>query len=130
MRVSVDSPARLRAAALLRQLAAGQISYDELEDAMPRSRDPALRAVLWQLMLLLADESPARAREILSTTETHSLIERTTRFLESPLPFEWPSALATSLHRIAKHIPLLRRFAAQRGDESVWPFFRRTDVPS
>jgi hypothetical protein len=56
------------------------------------------------------------------------MLRRYVLFLESDLPFEWPSAA----QRLARKIPGLRLLftaipKSGEGDRALWPFYRRTD---
>ena len=88
---SPDISARRRTAELLRQFAAGRLTNDQFEDAIPHSRDRAVREMFLFAWGFYDDlfEHRLRGRRRLSP-EQRRVFARCCLFLHSGLPYQWP----------------------------------------
>lgn len=86
-----DMAVRRRMAELLRQFAAGGLTNDEFEDAVPRSRDGAVQAMFLFAWGFYDDlfEHRLRGRHRLSPAQRR-VFARCCLFLHSDLAYEWP----------------------------------------
>lgn len=130
---AIDRSARDAAAELLERFRSGAATNDELEDGWPTSAtDVALDQIAHHLWGTYDDMKEYRLDPALLDRERSELYARTTLFLQSSLPYEWPllrrvdlrsivvAVLARGLVRFA-HLFGRRRFRGH-GDISVWPF--------
>lgn len=133
----IDVQARRRAAEIFRHFAAGRLSNDELEASLPSTHDWALNDIFFLGILPLYDDfhehrlvGPYRL-----TPEGRRYVARIVLFLRGGRPYRWPRT--TGLHTLRDDLvalltlglyrPHLRRWCACGGDESVWPFFSRSE---
>ncbi|XXF76806.1 hypothetical protein P2318_27670 [Myxococcaceae bacterium GXIMD 01537] len=129
---AIDVAARRRAAELLRGFAEGRLSNVELDARYPgRSGDPAVHAVYARTWRYQDDYREYRLTGDLAPSEEElCLLRRCALFLETSLPYEWPSLARRALRAVSARIP--RRGAPtiseERGDLAAWPFFRREDL--
>lgn len=123
----VDSSSRRVAARLLRDFLAGRISNMELDRGFPeRSRDPGLHAVYRRTFGFQDDVQEFHATGRFAVERpTREVLDRCVLFLETGLPYEWSLPLADMVLRAYAH---LARKPRPKGDRSVWPFYRRTDL--
>jgi hypothetical protein len=124
----IDTGARRKVAELLRNALAGQISNMELDERFPgRSRDSAVHAVYCHTWRFHDDFKEYRLTgEFSPPEELRRRLERCALFMEGNLPYEWPSPLRNALMRVASLLKGRDEF--RQGDQSVWPFFRRSDL--
>ena len=131
----IDRSARDRLSELIRHLAAGLITNDEFEDALPiRSHDPAVEELIDESWYLSSDLSEYRfiGRYRLSR-ETKRHLARWILFLKTDLEYEWPTwypllVLAANLFTLGLAGRLIRARWQRHGDLSVWPFIRSVDL--
>jgi hypothetical protein len=134
---AIDVPARRKFGELLRHLGAGRISNDQMEDAMPKSKERAIREIFWNGVWPLYDDlhehkltGPYRL-----AGDTRETFARAQLFLTTDLPYRWPH---TCSWRIVYTLPVailtfgfIRldswRFERCGGVLSVWPFFTATE---
>jgi hypothetical protein len=132
----IDRPSRTLAGELLRHLVAGQITNDEFEERFPRSSDLAIGEMFGSGWQLYSDNRTYRlvGRDRLEPS-TRTVIARCVLFLQTELPYEWPSSfgLVPFLYFVSYLLTLgythrwrVRHFESH-GDISVWPFIRQSD---
>jgi hypothetical protein len=130
----IDKQARKELAALLRHLAAGQISNDQFEDRLPGMGDPAVRQVFAEGAWFLYDdlhEHRLIGKHRLEPVSRKELA-RWILFLESELPYEWPiitgwiRLLLIPVHLLTLGVTTaaVQRYVRRGGDVDVWPFRR------
>jgi hypothetical protein len=117
----------------LEKFRSGAATNDELEDGWPTSAtDVALDQIAHHLWGTYDDLKEHRLDPALLDRERNELYARTTLFLQSSLPYEWPLLRGMDLRSIVVAVLTLglvrfahpfgrRRFRAH-GDISVWPF--------
>ena len=137
MSESIDHGARKHLARLARQLAAGDITNDQFENERPSSKEAALHDIyFYGLWPLYGDfiEHKLVGRWAL-TRAGRTWVARIVLFLHSGLPYRYPRVTG------AVQVPVLllsfvtlgwfgrfwRRRQWRGGDESVWPFFSRSE---
>lgn len=133
----IDTQARIKAAELLRHLAAGLITNDQYENRQPPSSDPTIHQIFfyggWPLYSDLYEHRLV-GKEALSKKVKHE-VARGILFLRSGLPYEWPPL--TELKEVGWGLLEVLTFGyiwrrrhsawSKLGDHDVWPFFRRND---
>ena len=124
-------------AELGRHLAAGRITNDAFEDAWPRGQERELYEVFhsgfWPLYSDF-EEHTLTGRFALAP-ETRHVVARVILFLRAGQPYRWPpvtglrqlSVMFLSLLTLGWHGRYWLRQQWRFGDESVWPFFTRTE---
>lgn len=133
----VDQAARQQLAALVQQLAAGEITNRQFEDNRPCSTERALHDIfahgLWPLYDDLTEHKLTGKRAL--TIEAQAHVARVILFLKSGLPYRYPrSAGIARLPVFLLSLATLGWFGRYwhgrlwRGaDESVWPFYARNE---
>lgn len=133
----IDAAARLRLACLARQLAAGAITNDAFERQCPESDDPAVHDIFFRGLWPLYDdfvEHRLEGRWALDA-EGRQRVARIVLFLRSDCSYQYPCVRGWA------HLPCLllsvltlgwfgefwRRRMWAGADESVWPFYARSD---
>jgi hypothetical protein len=114
--------ARDYAAHLTRQFLDGRITNREITRRWPRLNDRALDAVGYFLSLLSdpRKEHPISPKDA-GNIEVRAQLRRSTAFLKSDLPYEWP-------HRgITREPSAANEEMLSAGDIRLWPFIRRED---
>jgi hypothetical protein len=138
---TIDSVARRKAAEVYRHFAAGLLTNDQMEDSLPRSTEPGLHDIffcgIWPLYDDLHEHKLTGGYHL--TQEGREHVGRIIMFLHSQFPYRWPIrtgpkafcrlliAIPIGLLTLGLYRPLRRRFRNCGGDESVWPFFTRTE---
>jgi hypothetical protein len=137
MSAVIDMDARRQLALLARRLAAGRITNDQFDDAVPNSRDPALHDIylhgLWPLYDDLF-EHRLKGRWAL-TPEGRDWVARVVLFLRSGNPYRYRRVsgfvqvpvLLMSLLTLGWFGRFWLRRRWQDGDASVWPFYSRDE---
>ena len=134
---TVDAAARLRLASLARQLAAGAITNDAFERQCPESNDPAVRDIFFYGLWPLYDdflEHRLEGRWALDA-EGRQRVARMVLFLRSGCTYRYPCArgwahlpcLVLSILTLGWFGEFRRRRLWARADESVWPFYARSE---
>jgi hypothetical protein len=133
----IDFASRHKAAEIYRHFAAGLLTNDQMEDSLPKSFERGLHDIffcgIWPLYDDLHEHKLTGRYRL--TPEGRDHVARIILFLHSSLPYRWPvstgwrglvdmlvALLTLGLYRRAR-ISLL----ASGGDQSVWPFFARSD---
>jgi hypothetical protein len=136
----IDFKARRKAAEIYRHFAAGLLTNDQMEDSLPVSFERGLHDIffagIWPLYDDLHEHKLTGSYRLTSDGRDH--VARVILFLHSSLPYRWPAStgwrgildglvalLTLGLYRPARH-----RLRASGGDESVWPFFTRSEYES
>lgn len=124
----IDRESRNKLAELIRSLAAGVISNDEFEDALPQSKDDAVLEIFHHgAWCLYSDmkEYKLKGKEVLSDQE-RSVVARWILFLKSDIEYQWPSA--SFRDRLLNSISLgvfgqstLEKWQ-EHGELACWPF--------
>ncbi|MDS4039548.1 MAG: hypothetical protein RKP20_00005 [Candidatus Competibacter sp.] len=137
MEAMIDHEGRKRLAELTRRLAVGRITNEEFESQRPNSKEIALFEVYFYGLWPLYDdfvEHKLIGRWAL-TPEGRAWVARIVLFLRSGLPYCYPRltglaqlpVLLCSLATLGWVGRLWRRRQWKDGDESVWPFFSRSE---
>ena len=135
----IDREARDILAESFRHLVAGQISNDQFEDRLRRSRDPGVNEVYfcgaWPLYDDLHEHKLTGKWAI--KPEHKPIAARYLLFLKTNLEYEWPRRTGTrqllagllSLLTLGLFGRVFNRIRDKRsgGDQHVWPFFRQGD---
>lgn len=140
----VDRVSRDRAALLLRRFAAGQITNDDFDNAIPITADPAIGAI-WNTAWLFYSDSTTHAltgRDRLHPDMKRAWV-RWILFLDSDIPYEWPQisypgndpyalgeARLDSWFRsifVREDKKNCHREFEQAGHYPVWPFISQKD---
>ena len=130
----IDRSSRDRLSELIRHLAAGLITNDQFEDALPiRSIDPAvdqlideswyLYSDIWEHRLVGRYQLPREGKRHLS---------RWILFLKTDLEYEWPLwnpllVFGANILTLGLAARFIRARWQRHGDVSVWPFIRASD---
>jgi hypothetical protein len=133
----IDIEARRKAAGIYRHFAAGLLTNDQMEDSLPKSLEKDLHDIFFSGIWPLYDdlhEHKLTGRHRL-TAEGRDHVSRIILFLHSSLPYRWPSStgsrafveMLVALLTLGLYRPFRHRIRASGGDESVWPFFTRTE---
>lgn len=131
----IDRRTRNQLAEQLRRLASGGISNDEFEDALPVSKDPAVREIRRAAWMLYSDlrEHRLRGRDALPQ-DARRAVARWIIFLHSDLAYEWPPHRCIGFRRLIAAVvsfgQIPRYFDRQykaAGDFEAWPFIRSAD---
>ena len=121
MNPTIDRSARKRLATLVRRLAAGVITNHQFESECPQSDDPAIHSIyccgLWLLYDDFVEHKLVGQWALNRRQRTH--VARIVLFLLSGLPYRYPRI--TVFDRLWHH----RQWRA--GDESIWPFYSRSE---
>jgi hypothetical protein len=133
----IDFVSRDKAAEIYRHFAAGLLTNDQMEDSLPKSFESGLHDIFFCGIWPLYDDlhqHKLTGRYRLSP-EGRDHVARIILFLHSSLPYRWPAStgwrglfdmlvalLTLGLYRRAR-----KRLLASGGDQSVWPFFTRSD---
>ena len=134
----VDRQARDTLAEALRHLVSGQITNDDLENAVPVSADRGIRAVYGQAWYLYSDNYRHRLRGRHRVPETgREIIARWILFLHSNHEYAWPDYDFFQIVNWPMNVLTLgwwerrkrQRFAQFQGTGhwEVWPFVRTVD---
>ncbi|MDO8838950.1 MAG: hypothetical protein Q7V31_08460 [Parvibaculum sp.] len=144
----IDREMRDKAATLLRQLAAAEITNDDFHDAFPRSReDWAIEAIFWMAWAHYSDLHNHRlVGKYALDEEGRKLFRRAETFLRSGLEYGYPKKEFSKLgrpnplmvvitlglewflyRRRRRHDEGLLREHEAVGDMDVWPFLSRED---
>lgn len=124
----VDRDSRDRLAELIRSLAAGNITNDQFEDALPASEDRAILEVYSNGAWLLYNdthEHKLKDKYALTKNDKH-LVARWVLFLKSDYEYQWPSI--TVIERLLSIVTLgwwrgkLQAKWRAVGDTNFWPF--------
>ena len=130
----------------MRQFLSGEITSDDVESDWPSSNDAAIEAVASMVWLFYDDHKPRRmvGRDA-PLPEEKLLLDRYAAFLDSDLPYEWPTSNFIRLAGLGALVPLSlgllkpidswiksrnRRLDAkmdEHGDWAVWPFRNRIE---
>ena len=127
----MDVTARQWAAAALRGFLAGHLTNAELDASYPgASPDRAVHEVYFKTWPYQDDFREYRVGHGTTlSSEERALLERCVLFLQTELPYEWPSRLERLGHwlkrRFARSTPA--GVSAERGALEVWPFYRQED---
>lgn len=137
MNESIDHNARKLLAALARRLAAGGITNEQFEEDRPSCKEAALQDIYFYGLWPLYDdfiEHKLIGRWSL-TREGRTWVARIVLFLHSGLPYLYPRTTGIALLPVVllslatfgwfgRH---WRRRQWRGGDESVWPFYSRSE---
>lgn len=117
----VEIERRRLAASAVRRFAMGELTNDEYEAQYPsRCKDPAVNKIYLRLWGYYDDIRSHRLTKKWSLDEdARDLWGRCVLFLESELPFRWPSVWRKIAGRLQP--------AGEKGDEWVWPFFTQEE---
>jgi hypothetical protein len=125
----VDRYARNKAANVLRDFVTGYISNEEYERLYPTSKsDASLSEINIQIWFLYSDirEHKLTGKHALNV-EQSVFVERCILFLESDCEFEWPRQRFRSWQILLQFLGSGEKIeAASDGDDSVWPFFEKS----
>ena len=137
----VDRSTRDSARGLLRNFIDCKLTNDEFHAQFPDSEnDAALRAIRSNVWMFYSDlHTHKLAGKHKPNAEVSALLGRCVLFLRSDFEFEWPvpkigiANILPNLRRRAREfmgmspdsVPV--RAASNGGDQTVWPFFRRSD---
>ena len=137
MEQTVDQEARKRLAWLVRRLAAGSITNDQFENALPDSRESALHEMFFFGLWPLYDDffEHKLADQWSLTSEGKTWVGRIVLFLLSGRAYRYPQlgglsylpVMLLSILTIEWFGKLWLRHKWRDGDESVWPFFSRSE---
>lgn len=145
----IDRAKRDKAAALIRQFLAGDITSDDLESDWPADKqDRALEAVGSMVWLFYDDHQPRLMTENeAALPEEATLLLRYAAFLNTDFSYEWPTSDFIRVSGLGALVPLslgllapVDRWIKRRnartdeemdrhGDWVVWPFTRRDQWP-
>jgi hypothetical protein len=132
----IDRHAREQLATAVRQFGIGAITNRQFETAVPKSKDPAIRAVeeyVWRFYddFLVHRMAGDRALSLGLRRD----FARAVIFLKSDLEYNWPSPAARYRDMVSRwifwgtagfwHPPIKER--NQSGDLRVWPFYSAED---
>ena len=132
----IDPNSRRALGELLHQFVAGRLTNDEFAGRLPRSKDHAVREISRESWYLYDDLHEHRLIGRWRINKSgRDEISRWILFLQSDLPYEWPtqdpllrlSFLAAGLLTLGGFSWFLRRWYAKHGEIEVWPFIRRSD---
>jgi hypothetical protein len=136
----IDIAARRKAAEIYRHFAAGLLTNDQMEDSLPKSSERGLHDIffcgIWPLYDDLHEHKLTGRYRL--TPEGRDHVARIILFLHSSLPYRWPRStgwrglidVLVALPTLGLFRPARLRLRASGGDESVWPFFTRTEYES
>jgi hypothetical protein len=136
----IDKEARDILAENFRHLIAGQITNDQFEDRLRKSRDAGVNEVFfcgaWPLYDDLHEHKLTGRWAI--KKEDWPIAARYILFLKTDLEYEWPTKtgmkelpwtiLALVTFGLVGKLRNRCRFARSGGDSDVWPFFRTADL--
>lgn len=137
MSTLIDHGARKHLAALARRLAAGAITNDQFEDECPDSKESAVHDIYFYGLWPLYDdfvEHKLVGKWALSR-EGRTWVARIVLFLHSGLPYRYPRVtgfaqvpvMLLSLATLGWFGRFWRRRLWRGADESVWPFYSRSE---
>lgn len=126
----IDVAARRQASAALRGFMEGRLSNAELDKRYPgESADIAVHVIYCQTWRYQDDLHEYRLERTAISPEEWALLQRCALFLESDLPYEWPSIVERALLWL-RSLSLVRESAPgipEKGEPKVWPFYREQD---
>lgn len=137
----VDRAKRDAARDVLRGFIDCKLTNDDFFAQFPRSEhDSALQAISANVWMLYSDLRRHKLTgKYAPNAEARAMLERCVLFLGSGLEFEWPVptiGLANIVPNLRRRIKQLMgpspdsegvQAESKGGDETVWPFFRRSD---
>jgi hypothetical protein len=134
----IDRQARDTFAALLRHLAAGQITNDDFEDRMPlRSKDAGVNRIFWAGAWHLYDDlrSYKLTGKYRLPKEHKREIAKWILFLKSDVEYQYPRVFRIIdyiypllvIFSLGLAIPIIRYIYKRKLDPSIWPFSNRAD---
>jgi hypothetical protein len=131
----VDRLVRDGYAELLRHFAAGRVlnwRYEDSADAFIKSEDQAVVKVFWAVWPAYCDirKHYLTGKDRLDANGRH-VVARYLLFLYSNLEYEWPVEKRTRVWANFFTLGIwgwLDPLPPCRGDDKVWPFFRRSDL--
>lgn len=137
MNQAADQEARKHLAGLVRRLASGAITNEQFENAQPNSKEPTLQDIYFYGLWPLYDdfvEHKLIGRWAL-TREGKAWVARIVLFLHSGQPYRYPQltgfsqipVILLSLFSLGWFGRFWRRRKWRGGDESVWPFYSRSE---
>ena len=137
MNLSIDHGARKHLAALARRLASGAITNEQFESQCPDSNEAAVHDIYFYGLWPLYDdfiEHKLIGKWALSR-EGRTWVARIVLLLRSGLPYRYPRVtgfaqvpvLLLSLVTLGWFGRFLRRRLWRGGDESIWPFYSRSE---
>ncbi len=135
--IEIDFASRRKAAGIYRRFAAGLLTNDRMEGFLPKSSEPGLEDIffcgIWPLYNDLHEHKLTGPYRLTPMGRDH--VARIVIFLHTSFPYRWPLGIGrcnlTDLLAAVLTFDLYRRtrtmLQTPGGDESVWPFFTRTE---
>lgn len=137
MNASIDDGARKQLALLARRLASGRVTNDDFEDALPSFREAALHDIYFYGLWPLYDDfiQHKLVGRWALTKDGKVFVARIVLFLHSDLPYRYQRItgvaaipfMLLSMLTFGWFGRVWRRRQWANGDESVWPFFSRSE---
>jgi hypothetical protein len=130
----IDRRNRDVGALVLRDFLDGKITNEEFLTRFPRSKDPALNAILYFVWGQFSDlRIHTLSGRYVPSSDRAVVLERCYLFLKTDLGFEWPVPKPSMAKGLLQIVGLRRLFSASeeqyksRGDFEVWPFLRKSE---